>query len=438
MLNVLFKPHREYFKAETDEPQKLFAMLRVIPEQVVSEARPPLAIALVVDTSDSMRAPANHKTKLDYAIEAAHKLIDDEFLIETDLVSIIQFEDESDVILPLSPLRDKNHVHQLIEHIRNYSGATFMGKGLMNAFQQLSKEAPQISKRVILLTDGRTFDEAMCRSVMQQLADTNAPVVSIGIGLEYNQALLREISNETKGYHLHLTDIRSLQNFFAAEIKAMVKEVVTDLQARVAAVKGVTLNSITRVYPNLIEASLTEQPYRLGNIVAGDYTVFIFEFTISDVFRPPSRVRVSRINITGSIPSGQKKTGELPQQELFVVFTKDETLIPKVDPEVLDYVQQKNLDRLVYQAMGMATKGNVAGALRTLHMAQNITQQVQNVQATQLLKNALDELSKTGVISPNTVRTVVASSRTMTIKSTRTALKDIKISEEEIRKLTGA
>jgi Ca-activated chloride channel family protein len=91
----------------TDE-QKLFAMLKVMPKGEVAGARPPLAFALVIDTSGSMREYANQEqamamarglglnvqnqtsgdgtgpavnlalpTKLDQAILAAQTLIND-------------------------------------------------------------------------------------------------------------------------------------------------------------------------------------------------------------------------------------------------------------------------------------------------------------------------------------------------------------------------
>ena len=437
MLNIVCKPHRTYLKAETDEPQKLFVMMRLLPDKAISHARPPLALALVIDTSDSMRAHANHKTKLDYALDSAHQLIDDPHLEEKDCITLIQFDDESNVVLPLSTLKDRVYAHQMVEVIRNYSGATFMGKGLNNALIQLSQEGTQVAKRVILLTDGHTFDEASCRNCMEKLAGTNAPIVSIGIGLEYNQDLLMELANHTKGYHLHLMEMNQLQNFFTAEIKTMVREVVTDLQLKVAAVKGITLETCSRVYPNLVEVSLEQQPLRLGNIAAGDYTVFILEFQISDIFRPPSRARLARVNLSGNIPSMQSKPGDFPQQEIFITFTKDDAQLALIDPEVLDYVQQKNLDKLIYQAMNLTTKGDTEGARRTLQMAQNITIKLQNTGATQMLQGALEELNKSGSMSANTMRTVRAAGRTMTIKSSRTAFMDAKLSDEEIRKITG-
>lgn len=436
MLNIMVKPHRTHLKAQTSEPQKLFVMLRLIPERQVTQARPPLALALVIDTSGSMRDEVDGVIKLERAIQAAHKLIDDPDLEPSDKLTIIHFDDESRVLLPLSPL-NRSKAHQIVDSLHQYSGGTEMGKGMKNALSQLSKEPTDVSKRLILLTDGQTFDEPLCRTLATQLAETNAPIISIGIGEEYNQDLLMELADKTKGRHLHLTNMQQLDQFFSEEVRQAVREVVTDLQLKIAAVKGVTLDSLSRVYPNLVDIPLTDQPYRLGNIAAGDYTIFILEFTVSGISRPPSRARLAQFTLWASIPGLKQKQIEFPPKELFITFTQDETAVAQVDPEVLDYVQQKNVDQLIAQATKLANQGKTEEARKTLQMAQRLTQRLNNQGATRLLHSALEELNRTGTISANTVRTLRAGSRTMTVKSGKTSPLETGLSNEEIRRRTG-
>ena len=114
-------------------------MLKLIPDAEVAQARPPLAFALVIDTSGSMREFADQEqadteiqrrglsgqarsvdgrnvtgynltlpTKLDQAIEAAHRLIDDERLNAEDQLTIIHFDTEARTLLPLTPHWQQN------------------------------------------------------------------------------------------------------------------------------------------------------------------------------------------------------------------------------------------------------------------------------------------------------------------------------------------
>jgi Ca-activated chloride channel family protein len=437
MLNLVLKPHRTHLKAQTTEPQKLFVMLRCIPERTVAQTRPPLALALVIDTSSSMMEEVDNTTKLERAIQAAHRVVDDPALSPEDKITIINFDNESYVLLPLSPLSHRAQAHQVIETLWKYSGGTYMGKGLRNALNQLGMEPPDVTKRLILLTDGLTFDEEDCRDLAIQLAEANTPIIAIGIGEEYNQDLLIELSDTTKGRHFHLQDIQQLENLFSQEVQQAVREVVTDLRLKVQTVRGVNLEAISRVYPSIVEVPLGEQPYRLGNIPAGDYTVFILEFTVSGIPRPPSRARLAQFILWASVPGLKQRQIEFPPKELFVTFTDDETAIAQVEPEVLEYVQQKNTGNLLDQATRLAAQGRTQEARRTLQLALQTTQRLNNPAATRLIQNALEELNRTGTLSENTRRTLRAGGRTMTVKSRRTEPIE-GLSEEEIRKITGA
>jgi hypothetical protein len=57
MLNVDVRAHRPYLRASAGG-QKLFLMLKLLPSPEAVKARPDVSIAVVVDTSGSMREPA--------------------------------------------------------------------------------------------------------------------------------------------------------------------------------------------------------------------------------------------------------------------------------------------------------------------------------------------------------------------------------------------
>ena len=467
MLNVVFKPHRTHLKADTADVQKVFAMLQLIPKPEVAQARPPLALALVIDTSGSMQEYADQQraqeeiqkqgmqgqqqatgdgsyqafdlsleTKLDQAIAAAHALIDDIRLSPGDQVTVIHFDDEAKPLLRLTPLANKHAAHQAIESLRQCSGGTHMAKGMHCAQQELRSLSPQVAKRALLLTDGQTFDEPACRPLAGQFAEANTPLIAIGIGAEYNEALLRDLAAVSQGRPYHLQTMTQLHEILTMEVGSSVHEVVTDVQATVSVVKGVTLDSLTRVYTSLSEVPLAHPPYRLGNIVRDEYTVFVLEFTVAGIARPASRARLAQVGLTGHVP-GLGRRDELPPRDLFVTFTTDEAATTAIDQEVMGYVQQKNMDRMVQEAMQQAT-GDPGRARQTLQVAMGMTQRIGNAAMTLMLHNALDELNKTGTLSVHTRKTVALGGRTKTVKAGSTMPLDGGLSQEEIRTLTGA
>lgn len=294
MVNITLSPHRNSLLANTVEPQKLFLMLRLIPSEDTAMKRPPLALAIVIDTSGSMleytdqeeaaeqiskkgivekwiSTPGeaysgydlNLPTKLDQAIEAAHSFINDERLRPDDQVSIIHFDDKADILLPLTPVSERSRAHDAVESLRKFSGGTQMAEGMQIAYEELRKVPSEYAKRAILLTDGKTFDEPKCRPLANRFEDTNTPIIAVGIGLEYNDELMQDIAEISKGRPYHLQDMSQLQNILEEEVGSLVREVLTDLQVTISAVKGVTLDSLTRVYPSLAEINTEYQPYKL-------------------------------------------------------------------------------------------------------------------------------------------------------------------------------
>ena len=57
MLQLTVKPHRAFLRANAGA-QKLFVMLKMLPSLEAAAARPQINVAVVIDTSGSMREPA--------------------------------------------------------------------------------------------------------------------------------------------------------------------------------------------------------------------------------------------------------------------------------------------------------------------------------------------------------------------------------------------
>jgi Ca-activated chloride channel family protein len=437
MLNLFFKPHRSTLKAGTVEPQKVFALLKVIPDSETAQLRPPVAWVFVIDSSGSMRELAGDQSKLQGAIEAAHTLLNDERWLPDDQISIIQFSDQARVLLPLSPLGDGLAARQALQELHRYSGGTHGAKGLRCALNELH-DSEGFSKRVLVLTDGQVFDENQCRELATAFGESNLPLIAVGIGDDYNENLLRDLAELSGGRPYHLQSLAEFESVLDIETTSSTREVVTDLRAEIQLVKGVRLDSVTRVYPSLAEID-TAAPLRLGNIAAGDYTVFTLEFSVAELARPASRARLAQLSLQGTVSTADEMRKETAIQELVMNFSHDEAETTRVDLEVLGYVQQKNADRLVQSAIQQASK-NGSEAQSSLQSALEITRRVGNAPMTRMLQEALDELQQTGTLSRARRKTIGLGGRTRTVMTgapSDSAPNPALPSEEDIRRLTG-
>jgi Ca-activated chloride channel family protein len=456
VLNVTLKSHREFLRANGGQ-QKLFVALKLLPSLDAANTRPVVNLAIVIDTSGSMREAApgfpventpvapfvldgktynatfRGQTKLGVAIEAGRRLIESNLLGPTDLISIIQFDDNSQVIASGEAGNDHQQLLDGISRLGAYSGGTRMARGMTNAENQL--RGIQGARKVLLLTDGQTVDEDDCRRVAAALAELGAPVVALGIGEEYNEDLLADICNVTQGRPYDLRDLSTLGSVFEDELGSATRQVVSDVQVSIRTVRDIHVASVWRVYPNLSEVDVARDPMLFGNVESGDHTIFILELDLPD--RPPVRARVAQIGLTYLL-AAQGYRSEVKPMDLVVEFTSDEALAAQVDPEVLGYVQQRNVDNLVRVATEQARK-DPQQAAKTLQMARSMTQRLGNHAMTVALGNAEQELQMRGTISAGTAKTIKVGSRTQTMKvgGPNDQVTNIP-SEDEIRRLTGA
>ncbi len=441
MIQLVLKPHRDNLQAATADLQKLFVLLKVIPAGPLSRVRPPLALAVVIDTSGSMREGPRGASKLEQAVAATDAILNDARLSENDLISIIQFDDAARAIFPLAPLGDRREARAALRKIENYSGGTRMAQGIAAAHGELARiQQGGVAMRALVLTDGETFDAAECPAAAALLAELNAPLVTIGVGDSYNEELLRDLAEIGRGRPYHLHEIERLGEIFQSEVGSSMREVVTDLRAQVQTVAGTTLDSVTRVYPDLAEMNVLAagdkiKSVALGNVQAGDYTVFVLELSLSGRARSVGRARLAQVQLSGKTAGGPGTT-ESPVHDIVVAFSGEQDAV-EVDDEVLGYVQQRNADRLVQNALKLAPTDR-EGARQSLQTALELTVTIGNPAVTRILQSSLDELEDRGKLSSDTRKTIALQTRTRTIKTqSADALAGLP-NDDEIRRLTGA
>ncbi len=323
MLHVDLKSHRPYLRASAGG-QKLFLMLKLLPTPEAANARPDVAIAVIVDTSGSMREPAPGTTpelvptdpvtvdgktynatyrgasKLDVAMEAARRLVESEHLRPEDRIALIHFDDQ----VGRAGLRDGRargaaRLVAAIDRLREFSGGTQMAPGLRNAEAEL-RGREDATRTVLLLTDGLAIDEEECREAAAALAAMQARIIALGVGEEYNEDLLADLASATQGKPYDFRDMTVLPEIFEAELGSATRQVVSDVQATVKTVRDVRLVSAARVYPSLADLDAAQAPLQLGSLEAGDHTIFILELDVPE--RPAVRARLAQIGVTYRVP----------------------------------------------------------------------------------------------------------------------------------------
>jgi Ca-activated chloride channel family protein len=461
MLNLSLTPHREFLPADTPE-QKLFVMLKVKPDQEVAASQPPTTFVFVIDTSGSMfeiicgepQSTGRNfhvdgqdytevngegcRTKIDVVIDSLKALLYSGKLRESDRLAIIQFNDSASTLIGLTPGTETQALEMAVDNLRNFSGGTRLALGMQQALNLLAGQQ-MTSRRVLIFTDGHTFDDEQCRQLAPQFASYNIPITALGVG-EYAEDLLINLSDATAGRLFPVvpdaTDglgvsIEALPEQIIDEYARAQEDVITNINLTVKTVKDVQLSRLVRAYPEQAELSLKNDPYLLGNATAYDQTIFILEFTLNS--RPAARTRLAQLGLTYDIP-GKNRRGEVQPQNVIVEFVSGQ-MGAQVNQEVMGYLQQCNLAQMVRQATQVA-ESNPEQADKLLENALRMTQKIGNERMTRSLADIQSELRKTRKISPESRKTVKMGAKGKTVKLSEEDLQQ-GLSDEQIRKITG-
>ena len=213
-LEVILTPNKPAL-AETGT-QPLQVLVRLRPKQDPSQVRTPISLAIVIDRSGSMSGG-----KLRAALDCTRDLIGR--LHDNDEVSIITYDDEVDVLLPLSPVETVRGLVNLVLANVNTGGSTNLHGGWLAGAEQIASrpEANRIC-RVMLLSDGQanaglTSTSRICAQV-SQLARNGVTTSTVGIGLGFNEELMTDMATAGQGTAMYGDRAADLVEPFEAEL----------------------------------------------------------------------------------------------------------------------------------------------------------------------------------------------------------------------------
>ena len=189
-------------------------------------------IILCIDVSGSMTAQDFQPNRMEAAKNVASEFIDHR---PSDKIGIVIFAGESFTQCPLTT--DHYVLKSQVQQIRNglLADGTAIGSGLATSVDRL-KESKAKSKVIILLTDGVNNGGFIDPSTAKEIAKAfKVKVYTIGVGTDgyaptpvntpmgivmqnekvaIDEALLKNISDETGGKYFRATDNKSLENIY--------------------------------------------------------------------------------------------------------------------------------------------------------------------------------------------------------------------------------
>jgi Ca-activated chloride channel homolog len=340
------------------EPQLIYCLLELIaPPKPETAARPPLNLCLILDRSTSMQGE-----RMDMVKSASIELVRQ--LNPEDTLSIIVFGDRAEVLLPASRHFIRSDVETRIRLVRT-GGGTEILRGLEAGFFEVRRNLSKSRiNHIVLLTDGRTYgDERECLVVAEQAAAIGVGITAMGIGTEWNDIFLDNLTTQTGGRSLYISRLEDTHQFFQNLLRGLMRVHAENVTLSLEMGLEVELRYAFRLQPDVTPLPV-ESPLHLGNVPSASSLLVLLEFLIPPIRAGTQQVNIASGNLSLEIPS---ESSQFYSQEIRFDRTTGTAFPLDLPPiSIFKAMSQITLYRLQEKARQEAEAGNISLASRHL------------------------------------------------------------------------
>lgn len=201
--------------------------------------RPPINVAVVVDTSGSMDG-----APIDDARAATLSLLD--AMQDGDRLAVVAFHSETEVLLPSTRI-ERGQLGELRERVSEMRamGTTDLAGGLRAGLEEVIRNfEPQGINRVVLLSDGVPNDPSTIEALAQAAGERGIAITALGLGTEYDETLLAAISQRSGGRFHFVEDSGAVASVFRDEVLRMRRVLARNLAIALRPGPGVRIESV--------------------------------------------------------------------------------------------------------------------------------------------------------------------------------------------------
>jgi len=407
----------------------LYVLLEAVARGAGGGGRVPLNLGVVIDRSGSMY----DERRLEFVVDAVKFLADN--LTADDKVSIVAFADKAKVIITPEAARDQSAIKRAIDDIDllEIGGGTQMALGMRAAIDEVKKNlSPDRLNRVLVLTDGQTYEETACIDLANQNRDQMS-FSAMGVGVEFNEKLLMRMTQDSHGKYHFIGDPAEIPGLFEDELQGLRAVSVRNGRIEVTMAQGVQVREAFRASPEIyaLGAPLIGEDrkvtYEIGDLEAGLPGSVLLTLVLPP--RKPGPVRIGQSAFRYELPGVGER---IVNTDVTVEYTLDRTLTSKRNGRVMNLVDQVSIAKLQAKAEEELKAGNVDRATRLLGNAIQGTQRLGNVKATQALVGLMDQVKKTQTLQTKAAKTTLLQAQAVVRKTQLLdpeALKDLQKGE---------
>lgn len=377
------------------------------------KGRLPLNLSVVVDRSGSMY----DERRLEFVVEAVKFIADN--VAPEDKVSVIAFADRAKLIIEPDQIHDRSAVRRALDDIDllEIGGGTQMALGMQAAIEQVNRNhSPQRLNRVLVLTDGQTYQESACVDLVAQYREAMS-FSTMGVGVEFNEKLLMRIAQESNGKYHFIGEPAEIPSIFEDELQGLRAVTVRNGRMEVTFSQGVQVRETFRASPEIyaLGTPLVDDrkvTFQIGDLEAGLPGSVLLTLVLPP--RKPGPVRILQSAFYYEVPGAGERSAAC---DVTVEYTLDRTLTSKRNGRVMNLVDQVSIAKLQAKAEEELKAGNVDRATRLLGNAIQGTQRLGNVKATQALSGLMDQIKQTQTLQTKAAKTTLLQAQAVVRKT---------------------
>ncbi|MBL8601511.1 MAG: VWA domain-containing protein [Myxococcales bacterium] len=339
---------------------ELAARIRVAVPSISSLRRPPINLALVVDTSGSMEGRAIEDARV-----ASRTLL--ESLHDGDRLSVITFDSQGRVLVPSTVLSaaSRSTIAEQIAQIEA-RGTTAMAEGLrLGVAQVFANHDPAGINRIVLLGDGVPNDASGILETAQAAGARGVAITTLGLGLDYDETLMGNVAQRSGGHFHFVEDSSAVAAVFRDEVLRMERVVGRNAVAVLNAGPGVEVQSVVGLSATRTDEGIVVP---LGDVSEGSTRDLVVRLSV------PSRrngASVELLDVTVRYVDALQGGGQRERRAFVGVraSSNEAELRAGRNEEVERTVAAQQLASNTLEAIRDARSGNLAAAQQRLDQA---------------------------------------------------------------------
>jgi len=389
-----------------EEEQILYALLDVGPSPKTQVKRLPFNLCLVLDRSTSMQGVRLQRVK-----DATNFIID--FLDDFDIFSLVTFSDRAEVVIPAQSGIDKAFAKSRVSTIRS-SGGTEILQGMLMGLSEIDRwRSPDMVNHLILLTDGQTYGgERECVEEAEAAARRQVSITTMGIGQDWNDKLLDEISRKSGGTSTYIDSASRVTSFFRECIHTLTTIIARDLHITLRMSENAQIQEIFRVSPHMEQLYVENGTINLGQLGTEQPTSVILEILVSA--NKPGKMRIAQLELTADVPSATQRN-QLIKKDVELEVIEGLELSQPPPPNIVSILGKLAIFKMQEKTMKDLESGRLDQASQRL---ETMATRLLNIGENDLAKAALLEagrLARTGHLSPEGRKRIRYGTRSLSI-----------------------